>query len=107
MDVGVFQETKVTEGMYMRLSEGCMVVLMPEPIQHQGGIVIFYRDSLVFAVKEIRQFGANFITCQMATGERCWYIVGCYLDPGDGITIPRRGGGDGGEAKRDGVDFCG
>ena len=24
---------------------------------------------------------------QMATGKRRWYIVGCYLVPGDGTTI--------------------
>ena len=25
--------------------------------------------------------------CQLVSGERCWYIVGCYLAPGDGATI--------------------
>ena len=97
----------MTEGIYTRKSAGYKVVVTPAPSRHQGGVALNYRDSPASAVEEIHQFGANFITCQMATGERCWYIVGCYLDPGDGITIPRRGGGDGGEAKRDGVDFCG
>ena len=35
----------------------------------------------------IRQFGENVITCQLATGDRHWYIIGCYLEPGDGVTI--------------------
>ena len=29
----------------------------------------------------------NVITCQHATGERRWYIVGCYLELGDGEKI--------------------
>ena len=54
---------------------------------HQGGVTLFYRDSPVLAVKAIRQFGANFIACQLATRERHWYIFGCYLAPGYGTTI--------------------
>ena len=60
---------------------------MPSPRRHQGGVVIFYWDSPVFAVEAIRKFGANIIACQMATGERLWYIVGCYLLSGDGKKI--------------------
>ena len=35
----------------------------------------------------ICQFGANVITCQLATGERRWYTIGYYLEPEDGATI--------------------
>ena len=87
VDVGVFQETKLTEGIYMRLSAGYRVFATPAPRRHQGGSTIFYWDSPVFAVKVIRQFGANVIMCHLATGKRRWYIVGCYLVPGDGTTI--------------------
>ena len=45
----------------------------------------FEYPALVF--KAIRQFGANVIACQMATGERRWYIVGFYLAPGNNTTI--------------------
>ena len=37
-------------------------------------------------MKEIRHFGANVIACQLDKGERRWYIVGCYLAPGYGVT---------------------
>ena len=87
MDVGVFQDTKLTEDIYKRKSGRCKVVATPEPSQHQGGVVLFYQDSLAFAVEAICQFGANVIVCQMATGERRWYIVGCYLAPGYGTTV--------------------
>ena len=87
MDVGVFQETKLMEGIYSWFSAGYKVVAAPAPIQHQGGVVIFYWDSPVLAVEAIRHFGANVIACQMAVGKRRWYVVGCYLAPGDGTTI--------------------
>ena len=46
-----------------------------------------FKNSPNFSVKAIRQFGANFVACQLATGERRWYIFGWYLAPGDGTTI--------------------
>ena len=85
--VGVFQETKLTEELYTRLSAGYRAVATPAPSRHQGGVAIFYQDSPVFAVEAIRQFGANVIACQLAMGGRRWYIVGCYLAPGDRTTI--------------------
>ena len=87
VDIGIFQETKRTEGIYSRFLAGYKVVVTPAPSQHQGGVAIFCRDSPVFAVQAICQFGTNIITCQLTTGERRWYIVGCYLAPGDGTNI--------------------
>ena len=55
--------------------------------RHRGGVALFYWDSPNFAVKEIRQFGANVIACQLETGKRRWYIVGFYLALGDGTMI--------------------
>ena len=60
---------------------------MPAPIRHQGGVALFYLESPAFEVEAIRQFGANVIVCQLVTGERRWYIFGCYLAPGDGTMI--------------------
>ena len=87
VDVGVFQDTKLTEEIYTRLLSGYRVVATPAPSQHQGGVTIFYQESPVFAVEVIRQFGANVMACHMVMGERRWYIVGCYLAPGDRTTI--------------------
>ena len=35
----------------------------------------------------ICQLSANFIACYLATGEKCWYTLGCYLETGDRVTI--------------------
>ena len=85
--MGVFQETKLTEGIYRRRSAGYKVVATPAPSRHRGGVALFYRDSSAFAAEAIRQFRENIVACQMATGDRWWYIVGCYLAPGDDTTI--------------------
>ena len=59
VDVGVFQEKKLTDGIYTRGLSGYRVVVMPAPSRHRGGAALFYRDSSTFAVKAIHQFGAN------------------------------------------------
>ena len=77
VDVGVFQETKLKDGIYTMISDRYKVFATPAPIRHWGGVVLFYRDSPTFTVEAIHQFGANVIACQLATGERRWYIVRC------------------------------
>ena len=34
-----------------------------------------------------QQFGPNFVGLQLATGERRWYIIGCYLAPNYNLMI--------------------
>ena len=81
MDLGIFQETKRTEGIYTRELAGYSVVATFAPIQHRGGVDVFYRPSPLFAVEAVRQFGPNVVSFQLATGARRWYIIGCYLSP--------------------------
>ena len=38
-------------------------------------------DSPAFAVEAIHQFNANVIAFNITTGDRRWYILGCYLAP--------------------------
>ena len=85
--VGVFQETTFTEVFYTQRLAGYRVVAMPAPILHQGGVAIFYQDSLVFAVEAIFQFGANVIACQLVTVHMRLYIVVCYLSLSDRTNI--------------------
>ena len=54
VDVGVFQETKLTGGIYTRVSSRYKVVATSELSQHRGGVALFYRDSPAFSVKAIR-----------------------------------------------------
>ena len=87
VDVGVFQETKLTYGIYTRGSSGYKVVAMLAPSRDCSDIAILYQDSPTFSVETIRQFGVNVIAFQMVTVERCWYIFGCYLATGNDTII--------------------
>ena len=48
VDVGVFQDTKLTEGIYTWKFSGYKVVATLAPSQHQGGIALFYQESPAF-----------------------------------------------------------
>ena len=89
MDLGIFQETKMTEGIYTCRSTGYSVVATDAPSQQRGGVATFHWPALHFAVEALKQLGPSFIRFQMATGARRWYIVGCYLAPDDTLTIKR------------------
>ena len=70
LDVGVFQDTKMTDRIYTRGLSGYRVVAALAPSQHRRGFMLLYLDSPNFSVKAIHQFGANVIMCQLATWER-------------------------------------
>ena len=48
---------------------------------------MFYRPSQQYGVEAIHQFGPNVVSLQMVTGERRWYIIGCYLATNNTLTI--------------------
>ena len=48
---------------------------------------MFYRPAPHFVVKAVQQFKPNVVSFQLETGERWWYIVGCYLDPDNTLMI--------------------
>ena len=81
MDLGIFQETKVTNGVYTRGSAGYSVVATDAPIRHRDGVIIFYRPSLHFAVEAIHKFGPNVVGFHLETGDQQWYIIRYYLVP--------------------------
>ena len=83
MDLGIFQENKLTDGFYTCGSAGYSVVATDGPIHHCDGVSVFYRPSPRYAVEVVHHFGQNVVGFQMATGEWRWYIVGCYLAPDD------------------------
>ena len=53
MDLGIFQETKCTDGIYTRESAGYRVVTTGAPSRHRGGVALFYRPSPFFAVEAV------------------------------------------------------
>ena len=68
IDLGIFQETKCTDGIYTRESDGYSVVAMDAPSRHRSRVAVFYRPSPLFAVEVVRQFGPNVVGFQLATG---------------------------------------
>ena len=72
MDLGIFQETKLTDGIYTHGSAGYSVFAMDAPSRHRGGVLIFHRPVPHFAVEAVQQFGPNVIVFQLATGARRW-----------------------------------
>ena len=57
MDLGIFQETKIANGVYTRGSARYSVVATDAPSRHHGGVAVFYCPSPHFAVEAVQQFG--------------------------------------------------
>ena len=81
MDLGIFQETNITDGIYTRGSAGYIVVATDVLSRHRGGVAVCHQPAPHFAVEAVQKFRSNVIGFQMAIGERPWYIMGCYLAP--------------------------
>ena len=87
MDLGVFQETKLTKHVCVHDSS-CYKVLATEAlIVHSGGLSLFYRTVEHLFFEEFQTHGANVVSIQLASGDRQWYIMGFYLAPDDASTI--------------------
>ena len=50
MDLGILQETKLTDGIYTHGLAGYSIVATDAPSRHRGGVAIFYRSEPYFAV---------------------------------------------------------
>ena len=48
---------------------------------------MFYFPSLQYELEAIQLFGPNTVGFKLVTGERRWYIIGCYLAPEGTLTI--------------------
>ena len=53
MDLGIFQETKVTYGIYTRGSVGYILVTIDVPSRHHSGVAVFHRPAPHFAVEAV------------------------------------------------------
>ena len=89
MDLGIFQETKVTDGIYTHGSARYSVFATDAPSRHHGGVAVFHQPAPHFAVEAVQQFGPKVVSFQLVTGARRWYIVGCCLASDDTLTIER------------------
>ena len=54
MDLGIFQETKLTDGIYTRWSAGYIVVATDAQSRHHGRVAVFHRPAAHFAVEVVQ-----------------------------------------------------
>ena len=87
MDLGILQETKLTDGVCTRVSVGYKVIATDAPSRHRGGVTLFYRPTPHFVVEAVERCGPNVMVFQVVTGERRWHIVGAYVAPEDEGTM--------------------
>ena len=86
LDLGLFQDIKVTDRIHTRMSAGYQVLADDATIQHHVGMNILYREMPHFQVKAFRLHGKNLPIFQLVSGSRIWFIVGCYLSLEDTLT---------------------
>ena len=53
MDLGILQETKLTDGIYTCRSDGYSVIATYAPSRHRGGVALFYRSKPHFVVEAV------------------------------------------------------
>ena len=63
------------------------MVATEAPSAHSGSVAVFYRAAEHFSVETLQTYGANIVSFQLASGDRRWFIVGCYLAPDDASKI--------------------
>ena len=68
MDLSIFHEKKLTDGIYTRGLAGYSVVTTDAPSRHHGGVAVFHRPAPHFAVEAVQQFGPNVIGLQLVAG---------------------------------------
>ena len=70
MDLGILQETKLTDGVYTRGSAGYNVIATEAPSRHRGGVVLFYRSTPHFVVEVVERCEPNVTVFQVVTREQ-------------------------------------
>ena len=88
VDLGVFTETKITDGVYTRFSSGYNVTATNAVSASQGGIALFWRDNELYEVEEVATRGPNVLTFELVMGQVRFFVVGAYIPPSDlGTTL--------------------
>ena len=72
MDLGILQDTKITNGVYTRGSAGYKVIATDAPSRHRGGVALFYRLTPRFVVEAVERCGPNVMAWQVVTGAKRW-----------------------------------
>ena len=76
IDLGIFQETKLTKRIYVCDSSGYKVMATEAPSAHSGNNALFFRAEGHLSVEAFQDHGVNTVSFHLASGDRRWYIVG-------------------------------
>ena len=87
MGLGILQETKITDNIFTCRSAEYSIVALDKPSKYRGELLLFHQLAQNFSVEAIQKFGPNAVGFHLVTGERRWYIMGCYLTPNNTSTI--------------------
>ena len=87
IDLGVFQETKLTKIIYTRGSSGYRVLATEALSVHSNGVTVLYRAVEKFSVEALETYGADLARFQLALGNMWWFILGYYLAPYNASTM--------------------
>ena len=68
VDLGIFQETKLTDEYYTRNSSGYKVLATKAASAWSGGIALFYREHASFEVEEEKVWGQNVMSFELVLG---------------------------------------
>ena len=71
LDLGVFQETKVTKGMYTQELSGYRVVVSEAPSEHCGGVAVLFHTAAHLSMEVLRLYTRTFSTFSW-----CWEAIG-------------------------------
>jgi len=59
IDLGLFTEAKLTDGIHTRFSSEYTVVATNARVHNQGGVALFYRSSPFWQVESVKRYGPN------------------------------------------------
>ena len=87
VDLEVFQETKVTDGVHTRKLSGYHVLAADALRRHQGGVSVFYQTPDLSQVEAHQVHVTNVASFHLELGGQRRFVVGCYLSPDDASMI--------------------
>ena len=87
VDLGLFQENKVTKRIYTREYNWYKLVAFDGKSAHSGGGAVSCCMEKQFSVEALHIYCTNIVSFHLASGSQQWYITGFYLAPDNASTI--------------------
>ena len=89
VDVDVFQETKLMDGIHARHGAGYTVWMTVAESSHWGGIAVVWRWDAVWQLEGMINFVPNVASFLLTSGSWRFYVVVSYVPPNDVPTVNR------------------